>query len=213
MQTMDRKHLYRIAFGLSIFTILYNLTEGLIATYFGYNDKSLTLLGFGIDSFIEIISGFGIAHMIFRIWNNPNSSPSDFEKTALRITGYAFYTLVIGLVITSTYNIWIDHKPLNTFWGLIISSISIAIMWFLVYTKTKVGKKLKSEAILADVECTMVCIYMSVILFVSSIIYTFTNMAYIDSIATLLLAYFSFKEGKECFKKANSNKIIISENI
>lgn len=57
MQTTDQKCLYKIAFGLAIFTILYNLVEGLIATYLGYEDESLTLFGFGADSFIEMISG------------------------------------------------------------------------------------------------------------------------------------------------------------
>ncbi|NND32279.1 MAG: hypothetical protein HKN76_06765, partial [Saprospiraceae bacterium] len=98
---------YRIAFALAIFTIVYNVVEGLISTYLGFEDESLALFGFGIDSFIEVISGLGIAHMILRIKGNPNSARNQFERTALRITGFAFYALVIGLVVTSLYNIWI----------------------------------------------------------------------------------------------------------
>ena len=211
METNDNKHLYKIAFGLAIFTILYNLAEGLIATYLGYEDESLTLFGFGADSFIEMISGFGIAHMIFRIQRNPNSSRDDFERTALRITGYAFYTLVIGLLITSIYNIWIGHQPTTTFWGVIISLISIAVMWALIYGKTKVGRLLNSEAMLADVECTRICIYMSVVLLIASAIYELTHLPYIDSAGTLVLAYLSFKEGKECFEKANNSTYCCSD--
>ena len=84
-----KNNLYKIAFGLAVFTIVYNIAEGLISTYLGFEDESLALFGFGSDSFIEVISGLGIAHMILRIQNNPNSKRDDFERTALRITGIA----------------------------------------------------------------------------------------------------------------------------
>lgn len=204
--TTDKKVLYKWAFALAIFTIIYNLAEGIIATYLGFEDESLALFGFGVDSFIEVISGLGIAHMVLRIRQHPESNRDTFERTALRITGFAFYVLVLGLVTSSLYNIYIGHKPETTFWGVIISIISIAVMWLLVFGKTKTGKALQSEAILADAQCTKVCIYMSVILLISSGIYEVTNLAYIDSIGTLGLSYFAYKEGKECFEKAKSNK-------
>ena len=204
--TTDKKVLYKWAFALAIFTIIYNLAEGIIATYLGFEDESLALFGFGVDSFIEVISGLGIAHMVLRIRQHPESNRDTFERTALRITGFAFYVLVLGLVTSSMYNIYIGHKPETTFWGVIISIISIAVMWLLVVGKTKTGKALQSEAILADAQCTKVCIYMSIILLISSGIYEVTNLAYIDSIGTLGLSYFAFKEGKECFEKAKSNK-------
>ncbi len=203
----DNKKLYKIAFGLAVFTIIYNIAEGLISTYIGFEDESLVLFGFGSDSFIEVISGLGIAHMILRIQNNPNIKRDDFERTALRITGIAFYILVFGLVITSVYNIWTGHKPLTTFWGVVISIISIVIMWILVVLKRKVGKQLNSAPILADANCTKVCIYMSVILLLSSGIYELFGITYIDSIGTLGLSYFAFNEGRECFEKVKSDKI------
>ncbi|NVK07680.1 MAG: cation transporter [Tenacibaculum sp.] len=202
----DNKKLYKIAFGLAIFTIIYNIAEGIISTYLGFEDESLALFGFGSDSFIEVISGLGIAHMIVRIQKNPNSKRDDFERTALRITGIAFYILVFGLVVTSIYNIRTGHKPLTTFWGVVISIISILIMWILVVWKRKVGNQLNSAPILADANCTMVCVYMSIILLVSSVVYELFNIPYIDSIGTLGLSYFAFKEGRECFEKAKSDK-------
>ena len=203
---LDKQRLYKLAFGLAIFTIIYNIVEGLLATYLGYEDESLALFGFGVDSFIEVISGLGIAHMVIRIQRQPESNRDNFERTALRITGFSFYALVIGLVTTSIFNIWKGHKPETTFWGVVISIISILIMWVLIIGKTKVGKQLNSDAILADAECARVCIYMSIVLLISSGIYQLTNFAYIDSIGTLGLSYFAFKEGKECFDKAKSNK-------
>jgi divalent metal cation (Fe/Co/Zn/Cd) transporter len=198
----EKTRSYKIAFVLAIFTIIYNIAEGLISTWFGYEDESLTLFGFGTDSFIEVISGLGIAHMIIRIQRQPDSNRDSFERTALRITGFAFYMLVLALVITGIYTIWTRHKPVTTLWGIVISSASIIVMWLLVVGKRKVGKKLNSASILADANCTMVCIYMSLVLLISSGIFELTGIFYIDSLGTLGLAYFAFTEGKECFEKA-----------
>ena len=205
LQHSDSERLFKIAFGLAVFTILYNIAEGLISMYFGYSDDSLTLFGFGADSFIEVLSGLGIAHMVLRIQRQPDSNRDNFERTALTITGFAFYILVIGLITTSIYNLWIGRKPETTLWGVVISIISIVVMLALVYYKTRVGRQLKSDAILADAECTKVCIYMSVVLLVSSCVYELTQIAFMDIIGTLGLAYLSFKEGRECFEKVKKN--------
>jgi divalent metal cation (Fe/Co/Zn/Cd) transporter len=207
LSLQEKNKYYKYAFLLALITILYNLLEGLVSTYFGYEDESLALFGFGIDSFIEVVSGLGIAHMVLRIKMNPDSNRDNFERTALRITGFAFYLLVFGLISSGIYNIWVGHKPQTTLWGVIISTISIITMWLLIFGKTKVGKILDSEAILADAGCTRVCFYMSLILLFSSGIYELTSIAYIDSIGAIGLSYFAFNEGRECFEKAKSNKI------
>ncbi len=203
----ERSRLYKTALGLAVFTIIYNIIEGLVSTFLGYTDESLTLFGFGVDSFIETISGLGIFHMVLRIQAQPNSNRDEFERRALKITGFSFYALVLGLLATSIYNFVSGQQPETTFYGVIIAFISIAVMLVLVHYKTKVGKALNSDAVIADAECTRVCIYMSVVLLVSSGIYYFTKLPYTDSIGALVLAYLSFKEGRECFEKANSDKL------
>jgi hypothetical protein len=86
----DQK-LYKRAFQLSLFTIFYNIIEGVVSMIMGYQDETLTLFGFGVDSFIEVMSGIGIALMILRIRQNPDSSKNRFEINALKITGTGFY--------------------------------------------------------------------------------------------------------------------------
>ena len=194
---------WQFALWLAIFTILYNIVEGLVSIFFGISDEALTLFGFGADSFIEVMSGAGILAMVIRIRQNPNTSRTRFEITALRITGTAFYLLVLGLGATAIYNLFTGHKPETTLPGIIISIISIAMMWLLVAGKRKVGRALNSMPILADSNCTMVCIYMSIVLLASSLIYKFTGFGFIDSIGALGLIYFSVKEGREAFEKAN----------
>ena len=195
---------WQYALWLAFFTIFYNLAEGVISVYFGAQDEALTLFGFGIDSFIEVLSGIGILAMVIRIRQNPGASRSTFERTALRVTGTSFYLLAAGLAATAVYNLFIAHKPETTLPGLVISLISIAIMWALVTGKRKVGRALDSAPILADANCTMVCIYMSLVLLASSLIYQLTGFGFVDSLGALGLIYFSVNEGKESFEKANS---------
>jgi divalent metal cation (Fe/Co/Zn/Cd) transporter len=196
------ERLFKIALWLGIFTIAYNLMEGVVSVYFGASDESLTLFGFGVDSFIEVLSGIGIVAMVTRINNNPQSPRSDFEKTALRVTGTAFYLLSGGLALTIIYNIFTNHKPETTVPGVIIALISISVMWLLVTAKRRVGHSLNSAPILADANCTLVCIYMSVVLLASSFIYQYTGIGFIDSLGAACLIYFSLTEGREAFEKA-----------
>ena len=193
---------FRWALQLTAFTIGYNFLEGTVSTLLGFQDETLALFGFGVDSFIEVISAIGITHMITRIRRFPDVSRDRFEITALRITGSCFYLLTVGLVITAVINIIQGHQPKTTFWGIVISATSIITMWILIVLKMKVGKQLDSQPIIADAKCTKVCLYMSFVLLTSSLIYELTHIGYLDSIAALGIAYFSAKEGKEAFEKA-----------
>lgn len=195
---------WRYALWLAILTIIYNLAEGLFSVFFGAQDEALTLFGFGIDSFIEVLSGVGILFMVFRIHNHPDTPRSQFERTALQITGIAFFILAVGLAVTAIYNLVVGNKPSSTLAGTIISLISIASMWALVAAKRKVGRTLNSAPILADANCTLTCIYMSLVLLAASLIYQLTGFGFIDSIGSLGLIYFSISEGRESFEKANN---------
>lgn len=170
--------------------------------FFGYCDETLTLFGFGVDSFIEVMSGIGIAAMILRIQHNPDSPKGGFEVKALKITGTSFYLLSAGLLAGLLINLVTQHKPVTTFWGIIISLISILVMVWLMLAKNSVGRKLDSEPIIADSNCTKICVYMSVVLLVSSLVYELTGFAYADEIGAAGLIYFSLNEGREAFELA-----------
>lgn len=205
MVTSEQKF-YRQAYRLSLFTIFYNIAEGIISMILGYADETLSLFGFGADSFIEVMSGIGIAIMILRIKRNPDSPKSTFEKTALKITGTAFYLLSVGLLIGIVINLITRHKPETTLWGVVISLVSIAVMVWLMNAKRLIGNKLQSEPIIADANCTKVCVYMSLVLLVSSLIYELTGFAYADVIGAAGLIYFSVSEGKEAFEKVKGKE-------
>lgn len=199
--------LLKTAFMLSLITIFYNIAEGLISVYFGAGDETLALLGFGIDSFVEVISGIGIAHMILRMRYSKVQARDSFEKTALTVTGTVFYLLTVGLIVGSVLNIINDVKPTTTIPGIVIAAVSILTMYWLMSSKLKVGRELKSDAIIADANCTKTCFYLSFILLASSGLYELFNIAYFDVIGSLGIAYFAFSEGREAFEKVKSGNI------
>jgi len=211
MEEKERKF-YKRAFWLSLFTIFYNIIEGVVSMALGYADETLSLFGFGADSFIEVLSGIGIAIMITRIRQNPDSPKSRFEITALKITGTAFYLLSAGLLAGIILNIIYKHKPETTIWGIVISLISIVVMIWLMNAKKSIGKKLHSEPIIADANCTRVCVYMSVVLLISSLVYEFTGFAYADAIGAAGLIYFSVSEAREAFEKAKGKSCSCGEH-
>jgi divalent metal cation (Fe/Co/Zn/Cd) transporter len=201
-----QQKLYKQAYRLSLFTIIYNIVEGIVAIIMGYQDETLTLFGFGIDSFIEVMSAVGIAVMILRIRQQPESHVSKFEIKALKVTGTAFYLLSAGLLLGIVQNLIYHHKPETTFWGIFISLVSIVVMTVLYVAKKRVGILLNSQPVLSDAGCTKICIYMSLVLLASSIIYQLTGFAYADLLGTVGLIWFSVSEGREAFESAEESE-------
>ncbi len=207
---MNKEKLLQTALILAIITIGYNILEGLVSVFFGASDDTLALLGFGVDSFVEVISGIGIFHIVLRM---KKSSADDitlhdkFEKQALRITGTSFYILAAGLVIGSVINIILNKKPEATVAGIVIAAVSILTMWILMKLKLNTGKQLHSDAIIADANCTKTCFYLSFILLASSVLYEILGIAWFDIGGSLGIAWFAFSEAREAFEKASQNQI------
>jgi divalent metal cation (Fe/Co/Zn/Cd) transporter len=198
----QRGRLYDRANLLTLFTIWYNLAEGIVSVWAGAGDETLALFGFGVDSFIEVVSAIGVWHMVRRIRANHGESRDRFEQRALRITGGSFYLLALGLVAMAVVNILQQHKPVTTLWGIVISLVSISFMWLLIHHKTRVGKALNSAAILADAACSKACVYLSLVLLAASIGFELTGLGYLDAAGALFIAWFAWREGRESLAKA-----------
>ena len=193
-------------------TIVYNIAEGIISTWYGASDETLALFGFGVDSFVEVLSGIGIAHMIVRMKNHPVTQRDQFEVTALKITGTAFYLLVAGLIIGAVLSLIYRATPDTTRVGIIISIISILTMYILYREKLKTGRALNSEPIIADANCTKTCFYLSFILLGSSALYELFQIPYVDALGSLGIAWYAFKEGKEAFTKAKTGQLSCTDD-
>ncbi|MFW6259727.1 MAG: cation transporter [Tangfeifania sp.] len=207
---MKKEKLINTALILAVVTVIYNIAEGLVSVFFGLSDETLALLGFGVDSFVEVLSGIGILHMIYRMkktGKNDVASMDRFERKALKITGTAFYILTGGLIAGSVLNIVTGAKPQTTTPGIIISVLSILTMYFLMTRKLRIGKKLNSDAIIADANATKACFYLSFILLASSGLYELLAIGWLDIAGSLGIAWFAFSEGREAFEKMHSKKL------
>jgi divalent metal cation (Fe/Co/Zn/Cd) transporter len=194
--------LWKYAMILAIFTIIFNVAEGVISIWFGVTDDMLTLFGFGVDSFIETISALGVVVMITRIRNNQQVDKSRFEITALKITGWCFYILAVILAAGAVFNLLGGHKPESTLAGIIIALVSMALMLGLIVAKKRLGMKLSCPPLIADANCNLVCVYMSMVLLIASGAFALFHFGWIDTAGTAGIIFFSVREGRESLEKA-----------
>jgi len=196
------QQLYRTAALLALITIFYNFAEGIISVWLGAEDETISLFGFGLDSFVEVISGIGIWHMVRRLGKGEHEDRDPFERRALRITGGAFYLLAGGMLATALISFIQGHRPVTTTLVIVVAVISIVAMQALIHFKIKVGTDLNSSAILADAACTRTCLQLSVVLLAASAGYALTGIGYLDVVGSLAIAALSVREGREALQKA-----------
>ena len=207
MKLQSTSSLLNLALALAFLTVGYNIIEAVVSIWFGFNDDTLALLGFGVDSLVEVISGLGIVHAVLRMRKSPVESRDQFERQALRITGWAFYLLAAGMIIGALLNLLQGSRPATTVPGILVSLVSIATMWWLMSAKMKTGKALHSDAIIADANCTKTCLLLSVVLLVSSLLYELFHIGLVDAAGSHGIAWFAWKEGKESLEKARTGKL------
>jgi len=205
-QTPTEQRDWSFAWYLALGTILYNLVEGTVSIWFGVSDEALTLFGFGIDSVIEVISAIGVGHMVWRLRKHGSDRRDEFERAALMVTGTSFYGLAVMLVVSAGISVYVGHAPESTLAGVVISLISISFMWALIKGKISVGTRLACSPIIADANCSKVCLRMSIVLLASSVLYELFKISYVDAAGAVILAWYSYKEGRECFQKAKGQE-------
>lgn len=203
----SRQKLLSAALILAVVTIVYNLAEGVVSVAFAMSDETLALFGFGVDSFVEVISGIGIFHMVVRMRRSSIEERDRFEVTALRVTGVAFFLLAAGLGAGGILSIVASRTPDTTVPGMIISVVSLVTMWLLIRYKLRVGKALDSDAIIADAHCTRACLRLSVVLLVSSGIYALTGWGFVDALGSFGIGVLAVLEGREALEKARTREI------
>jgi len=200
---LQLKELYRTASVLAMITVFYNSAEGIVSVWCGAADGTISLFGFGLDSFVEVVSGIGIWHLVQRLGRGEVADRDPFERQALRVTGAAFYLLAAGLAASALVSLFQGHRPDTSRWGIIVGVISIVAMQSLMHYKVKVGTALNSPAILSDAACTRTCLRLSVVLLAASVGYALTGIGFLDAVGSLGIAVLSFLEGREAMQKAS----------
>ena len=180
---------------LEYFTITWNAFEGLVAVLAGAVAGSISLVGFGIDSFIEVTSG---SVLLWRMSVDSEVRRRELnERRALRIVGACFLLLAAYIAYESTLDLWSRRAPDHSIPGIILACVSLIVMPLLSRAKRKVGRALGSAAMQADAKQTEFCTYLSAILLAGLLLNTLFGLWWADTVAALIMVPIVAKEGIE----------------
>ena len=199
---MDK--LYRKALFLEYITVFYNMVEAAAAIVFGSIANSIALIGFGLDSIMESLSGMVL---IWRLRKHGRISPKEeerVERKAMRFVALTFFILGSYVFYQSIKKLVIKDIPDPSLPGIIIALVSIVVMPILSYQKLKTGREIESQALVADSKETFACALLSVALLVGlGLNYAF-GFWQADALAGILIVIFLFREGRESWEEATN---------
>jgi divalent metal cation (Fe/Co/Zn/Cd) transporter len=191
----DRTAVVRQARRLEYFTVGWNVIEGLVAVVAGLVAGSISLVGFGIDSFIEVTSG---SVLLWRMLVDANGQDRDRnEKRALKAVGICFLALAAYIAYESVTDLWLNRSPEQSIPGIILACVSLVVMPLLSRAKRRVGQSLGSAAMYADAKQTEFCTYLSAILLVGLLLNALLGLWWADAAAGLVMVPIIAKEGIE----------------
>jgi len=175
-------------------TIGYNVIEAGIALAAGTVASSAALVGFGLDSVVEVLSAAAIA------WQFAAPDPEQRERTALRVIAVSFFALAAYVSVDAALSLLgaraAEHSPV----GIVLAAVSLAIMPVLSWFERRTGRELGSASAVADSKQTLLCSYLSAALLAGLLLNSLFGWAWADSIAALVIAAFAVKEGLEAWK-------------
>ena len=190
---LERAAIARHGRRLEYFTITWNLLEGLIAVVAGVMAGSISLVGFGVDSFIEVTSG---AALLWRMSVDADEHRRErIERVTLRVVGACFLSLVAYVGYQSVGNLIDKNAPEHSLPGIILACVSLVVMPLLSRAKRRVGAHLKSAAMSADAKQTEFCTYLSAILLGGLILNMVSDLWWADPVAALIMVPIIAKEG------------------
>jgi divalent metal cation (Fe/Co/Zn/Cd) transporter len=190
---LERTAVVRHGRRLEYFTIAWNALEGLVAVVAGAIAGSISLVGFGIDSFIEVTSG---SVLLWRMSVDADVLRRERnERRALRIVGFCFLFLAAYIAYESAMDLWSRRAPEHSIAGIVLASVSLVVMPLLSRAKRKVGRALGSAAMHADAKQTEFCTYLSAILLLGLLANAFLGLWWADPVAALIMVPIIANEG------------------
>jgi len=190
----DRRSLGRRAQLLVGASVTYNVIEAVTAVTAGLVAGSVALVGFGLDSIIEVSSGLII------LWQFRHPLPESRERTALRLMALSFFGLAAYVSFESVRALVTGDEPDASTVGIVLACASLVIMPFLSWAQRRTGRALGSNAVVADSTQTLLCTYMSAVLMVGLVLNATLGWFWADPIAGLAIAAVALKEGVEAWK-------------
>lgn len=175
-------------------TIIYNVIEAVVAITAGSMASSTALIGFGLDSVIEVSSAAAVA------WQFAGSDPEAREKVALRIIAVSFFALAGYITVESVRALLSGGEAEHSTVGLILAGLSLLIMPMLSYAQRRAGRELGSRSAVADSKQTLICTYLSAVLLVGLGLNSLFGWSWADPVAALVIVAVAIKEGREAWR-------------
>jgi divalent metal cation (Fe/Co/Zn/Cd) transporter len=175
-------------------TITYNVIEAVVAIAAGAAADSTALIGFGLDSVIEISSAAAVG------WQFAGRDPEAREKTALRIIAVSFFALAAYVTVESGRALVGGSDAEHSAVGLVLAAVSLAVMPGLSYAQRRAGRELNSRTAVADSRQTLLCTYLSAVLLVGLGLNMIFGWSWADPLAALVIAAVAVKEGRDAWR-------------
>jgi divalent metal cation (Fe/Co/Zn/Cd) transporter len=171
-------------------TITYNVVEAIIAISAGTVAGSIALIGFGLDSVIEVSSAAAVA------WQFSATDPERREKVALRVIAGSFFALAAYVTVEALRTLVIGNEPERTTVGIVLVAVSVVVMPFLSWAQRKAGRELGSASAVADSRQTLLCTYLSAAVLVGLVLNAALGWWWADPAVALGLAAIAIREGR-----------------
>lgn len=175
-------------------TIGYNAVEAVIAITAGRVASSSALIGFGLDSTVEVLSAAAVA------WQFAAPDPERRERVAMRVIAVSFFGLAVVVGVEALRSLFggveADHSTI----GIVLAAVSLAIMPALSWAERRAGQELGSASAVADSQQTLICSWLSAVLLVGLVLNSWLGWSWADPVAGLVIAGFAVREGLEAWR-------------
>lgn len=175
-------------------TIAYNVVEAVVAIAAGRAASSAALVGFGLDSLVEVLSAAAVA------WQFAAPDPHRRERAALRLIAVSFFGLAVFVTVDAVRSLVGAAEPEHSTVGIVLAAVSLAAMPFLSWFERRTGRELGSASAVADSKQTLLCTYLSAVLLVGLVLNATLGWTWADPLAALVIAGFAVKEGIEAWR-------------
>lgn len=175
-------------------TITYNVVEAVVAIAAGSVASSAALIGFGLDSIVEVLSAAAVA------WQFSSPEPERRERLTLRLIAVSFFGLAAFVTVDALRALLGAAEPAHSPVGIVLAAVSLAVMPLLSWVERRTGRELGSASAVADSKQTLICAFLSAALLAGLLLNSLLGWAWADSIAALVIAAFAVREGLEAWR-------------
>jgi divalent metal cation (Fe/Co/Zn/Cd) transporter len=194
MAAAERQRRQRIAVGLAWATIAWNVIEAIVAIAAGTAASSIALVGFGLDSTVEVLSASVI------VWQMTRPVPEEREVRALRLIALSFVALACYVSVHAIVDLVQRHEPAASTAGMILATASLIVMPLLAWLKRRNGRRLGSTSVVADSSQTLLCTYLSAVLLVGLLLNATVGWWWADPLAALVIAGLALREARNAWR-------------